>query len=34
VLEKVVPGSSWTICIIVPITRSTIPPKCGWPGGR
>ncbi len=25
-LEKVVPGSSWTCCIAVPITRSTIPP--------
>jgi hypothetical protein len=35
VLENVVPGNSLcTICIIVPISRSAIPPKCGWPGGR
>jgi hypothetical protein len=30
---NVVPGSAWTSSIIVPITRSTMPPKCGRPGG-
>lgn len=33
-LENVVPGSPCTNPIMVPITRSTIPPNCGRPGGR